>query len=79
MPRCWPKPRETDVERGENTIETEKEMTELQKLAKLEEEGPFSAPEYSDAERKRIKGAAKQWANKTFVPYSFSSAMAADE
>lgn len=54
-------------------------MTELQKLAKLEEEGPFSAPEYSDAERKRIKGAAKQWANKTFVPYSFSSAMAADE
>ena len=56
-------------------------MTELQKLAKLEEEGPFSAPEYSDADRKRIAGAAKQWANKDFAPYGYSpsSAKAEDE
>ena len=54
-------------------------MTKLQKLEKLEEEGPFSAPEYSDADRKRIAGAAKQWANKTFVPYAYSSSSAIAE
>ncbi len=52
--------------------ETMKE-TELQRLERLEREGPFTPPQYTAAERKRIEGAARQYTQKDFKPFDYSS------
>lgn len=51
--------------------------TELQRLARIEEEGPFEQPLLSEKKRKQIENAARQWANKSFSPYDYSSGSAA--
>jgi len=54
-------------------------LTRLQRLAKQEEEGPFFIEELSDADRKYIAGAARQWATKDFKPYGYSPSSAKAE
>jgi hypothetical protein len=54
-------------------------MTELQKLAKLEDDGPFNPPDLSAEDRKRLAGAAKQWSRKTFTQYDYSGSSAIAE
>lgn len=52
--------------------------TKLQKLARLEEEGSFEQTLLPEAKRRQIEGAARQWATKSFKPYSSGSAAKAD-
>jgi len=43
--------------------------TDLQRYERLEREGPIPPATYSEAERKRLAGAARQYHNKTFRRY----------
>jgi hypothetical protein len=47
--------------------------TELQRLERVEREGPFTSPKYTAAERKRLAGAARQYTQKDFKPFDYSS------
>ena len=46
--------------------------TELQRLERLEREGPQTTAPYTDEQRRRMTGAARQWASKDFKPFDYS-------
>lgn len=46
--------------------------TELQRLERLERKGPQTTVPYTDEQRKRLAGAARQWATKDFKPFGYS-------
>lgn len=54
--------------------------TYLQKLERLERDGPIqSPPPLSEPDRRRIAGAARQWSTKAFKPFDYSRSPASDE
>ena len=50
--------------------------TKLQRYERLEREGPIRLNPISEADRKRIAGAAKQYHTKRFEPYDYSRSSA---
>jgi hypothetical protein len=50
--------------------------TKLQRLERLEHTGPINPPKLSEADRKRIAGAARQYHTKRFKPYDYSGSSA---
>jgi len=55
----------------EECEETMKE-TEPQRLERIERDGPVAPAQYTDAERKRIAGAARQYSRRDFKPFDYS-------
>lgn len=50
--------------------------TKLQRYERLERDGPIHPDPISEADRKRIAGAAKQYHTKRFQPYDYSRSSA---
>jgi hypothetical protein len=50
--------------------------TKLQRYERLERDGPIHPEPISEADRKRIAGAAKQYHTKRFQPYDYSRSSA---
>lgn len=46
--------------------------SELQRLERLERDGPVAPAQYSEQERKRLEGAARQYARKDYRPFDYS-------
>lgn len=53
--------------------------TELQRFERLEREGPIHPEPVSDADRKRIAGAARQYHTKRFQRFDYSGSSAKAE
>ncbi len=58
--------------RRDEVEETMKE-TELQRLERIEREGPVTQAQYTAAERKRLAGTARQYTKNDFKPFDQSS------
>lgn len=50
--------------------------TKLQRYERLERDGPIHPDPISEADRKRLAGAAKQYHTKRFQPYDYSRSSA---
>lgn len=53
--------------------------SELQRLERQERDGPQTTAPYTDEQRKRLAGAARQWAAKDFKPFGYSVSCAIAE
>lgn len=53
--------------------------TKLQQYERLEREGPIVPEPLPEAKRRRLEGAARQYHNKRFAPYDYSSGVAAKD